>query len=257
MEFSFLSAFFPERCCFCGGVIRPREFVCEECREKHALRTKTVKCPYCALPRYDCSCTRAHYYDLLLSPYVYDGDVRRCVIRYKSGGEKQLYKGIADIMSQYIGFELDASKIDVITSVPTTPARLKSRGFDQTALIAAELAGKLNLPYEPLLRKFSDDVPQKQLDPVSRTGNVRGTIDLLGGVSVEDRTVLLVDDIVTTGATLDECAATLKIFGANNVVAAAFAVSGYRPERAEKYAKKQLPPETRELLRQERIPFFS
>nr|MCR5041102.1 hypothetical protein [Clostridia bacterium] len=75
--------------------------------------------------------------------------------------------------------------------------------------------------------------------------------------SVEDRTVLLVDDIVTTGATLDECAATLKIFGAKNVVAAAFAVSGYTPERAKTYSKKQLPPETRELLRKERIPFFS
>ena len=94
---------------------------------------------------------------------------------------------------------------------------LRHRGYDQAAALAKALAAQIGVAYEPLLVKLTHTEPQKELSAVRRRGNLLGVFDVVGEVS--SRTVLLVDDVITTGSTLDECAKILKLYGADEVYA--------------------------------------
>ena len=106
---------------------------------------------------------------------------------------------------------------DVVTAVPLHQQEHRERGFNQAEKLGQAVAKRLHLPYGVTLRKITVTAPQKELKAVQRTGNLLGVFDVCADIS--DKTVLLVDDVITTGATLDECAKMLKIFGAKEVYA--------------------------------------
>ncbi len=113
---------------------------------------------------------------------------------------------------------------DCIVPVPLSRDALRKRRYNQSAVLAKGLADLLDIPYAELLNKQQTTIPQRELPAYRRSGNVLGVFDATDGVP-EGGSVLLVDDTVTTGSTLDECAKILKLYGAQAVYAVTATVS--------------------------------
>ena len=130
-------------------------------------------------------------------------------------------------------FEEHYSKIsfDCVTDVPLHRKSLRKRGFNQSQLLAKDLALKLNLEYKSILKKVVDNNIQHKESAKNRKMNVYGAYDLKKGVNVDGKTILLVDDIKTTGATLNECAKMLLLGGAEEVYAITYSVTKSKKEK--------------------------
>jgi ComF family protein len=106
---------------------------------------------------------------------------------------------------------------DVVCAVPLHESRLEQRGFNQSALIAEVVADSIGRPLRPLLERTRPTLPQVDLPAQSRAANVRGAFEARLQEVIEDKRVLLIDDLYTTGATLAECARVLRRAGAAEV----------------------------------------
>jgi ComF family protein len=135
----------------------------------------------------------------------------------KSPGYRVTVDGFADEMVEMVRREYGGIAFDCVTAVPMHKRECRERGFNQAQRLAQAVALRLRLPYETLLTKITVTAPQKTLTAVERSGNLLGVFDVCGDVS--GKTILLVDDVITTGATLNECAKMLKLFGAHEVYA--------------------------------------
>ena len=145
-------------------------------------------------------------------------DVRRSLLRYKFQGLR-IY---AELYGEFLAKCIDENPIscDSITWVPLSRKRLRKRGYDQARLLAEELSRQTGLPCVPMLRKIRNNPAQSGTgDAKKRRENVKGVYEALSEEEIAGRRILLVDDIVTTGATLSECASVLKKAGAKEVSA--------------------------------------
>jgi len=112
------------------------------------------------------------------------------------------------------------SEADCITYVPVSALRLVKRGYDQSRLLAEEVGRRMGVPVYTLLEKTRHTLPQSRLSGARRAAHVQGVYRLAGRQELSDKTVLLIDDIVTTGSTISECAAVLEAHGARVICAA-------------------------------------
>jgi ComF family protein len=113
---------------------------------------------------------------------------------------------------------LEEWKLNVIVPVPLHPKRLRWRGFNQSVLLGRELGRIFDLPLDPfLLQREVETPPQTQLSEEERRRNVRGAFVVNPSNSVENRSILLLDDVYTSGATVNECSRCLKAAGASEV----------------------------------------
>ncbi len=113
---------------------------------------------------------------------------------------------------------LEEWKVDLIVPVPLHPKRLRWRGFNQSVLLGRELSRAFDLPLDPfVLKRKVETPPQTQLSEEERHKNVRGAFLMNPEKSIENRSVLLLDDVYTSGATVNECSRCLKRAGANEV----------------------------------------
>ncbi len=143
------------------------------------------------------------------SLYFYAGKARHIVHRFKFSGERYLCDAVSEMMLPLM------KETDVITNVPVHIKRCRKRGFDQSALIAEALAKKCEMTYKPLLKKIVDTPPQSMLTKEERYINVKDNYSV--SEDVEGLRILLVDDVITTGATISECTEMLKKAGAAGV----------------------------------------
>ena len=199
-----LAFFFPTRCLLCG---RPAavdaDFLCPACAARPAERVYR----YFAL-----RVRREHYTLECRAPMRYREPFRSTLWRFKFHGETSLAAPLAGQMARILG---DAQAFDCIVPVPISDERLRARGYDQSLLLAEALAAKTGLPCRRLLRKTRDNRTQHRLTAKERVENVRGAYDCADAAGLR---VLLLDDIVTTGATARECAARLYRAGAASVL---------------------------------------
>ena len=208
-----LDLLYPPRCAFCRRLLTGQERgVCRFCRPK--------------LPFVPADAQVQHFknVDQCLSPLYYYGSVRDSLHRYKFEG-LTVY---ADIYSEFIVKCIDENQIscDSITWVPLSRRRLHKRGYDQAALLAKETGKRLGLRPVPLLLKQRDTPPQSQSGNAGkRRANIAGAYCCPHPERVAGKQILLVDDIVTTGATLSEAAGVLKRAGAKAVIAVTLARS--------------------------------
>lgn len=208
----------PERCIFCGEVIPAFCLCCDTCRDTLCLIHPPL-CPLCGMSKSDCTCRRhRHRYDRALSPFYYEGAARSGVLRLKHYDDPRTVAFFADQMAIVVRRECASEIIDMVTAVPVTHKKREERGFNQSELLAHEVAVRLGVPYQELLVKIYETVPQKKKHAWERAGNVLGVFDVLNNEILTGKTILLVDDVLTTGATADECAKMLKIYGATRVI---------------------------------------
>ena len=215
---------YPPRCPFCGRVLeRGENRLCALCQRE--------------LPRTDGPGPAPEGCDLCLSPLHYLGGVRRAVHRYKFKGVKSLSGLFGELMAQCLSDGRNGA-VDLMTWVPLHPKRKKRRGFDQAELLARRAAELCGIPAVSTLEKVRRTGTQsRQNTEVDRRANVEGAYRALPGPDLTGKRVALVDDVVTTGSTLAQCAACLRGAGAAEVVALTFARAGhfvpFSPEKKE------------------------
>ncbi|HUG49310.1 MAG TPA: phosphoribosyltransferase family protein [Candidatus Limnocylindria bacterium] len=154
---------------------------------------------------------------------AYSGPARACLHALKYGGELRLVEPLAELMAQR--WRASAIGGEVLISVPVHAGRRRQRGFDQAELLAREVGRRLGLPVLAGLERSASTRAQHQLGRGARAGNVGGmfTVAAREAASVRGRWLVLVDDVITTGATLSACGAALHSAGAAAVSGLTFA----------------------------------
>lgn len=213
-----LYAIFPRRCLSCGKVVAPDKEFCAGCAGGIS-RIQPPVCNRCGRGAAECDCGgRASIFTALAAPFYYEGSVRRCIQRLKFGGYKQNAGMLAYEMARTVNNAFRDKQIDGIACVPLTKKGLRERGYNQSALLAAKLGKILGVETLPkTLVKLYDTPAQHTLKSYERTGNVAGAFAVPDNSRVAGKSILLCDDVSTTGATLNECAKMLLLAGAKDV----------------------------------------
>jgi len=219
------AVFFPERCLCCHEPVPAGAGCCEKCAAS-LPRIEGDVCPFCGRGKGRCSCGhRRRHFDGCVSCFYYEAGMERGILAFKKEGSAVTASYLAAEMAAAVRLRTAGLRFALIAYVPMTARDRRARGFNQARLIAKALSGELLLPMGDILVKIQETAPQKKLTAIQRSGNMLGVFDLAEGAVVKNKRILLVDDIITTGATLDECAKMLKIYGAESVVAATVAAT--------------------------------
>lgn len=220
-----LAAVYPERCACCRKAVPCGMLVCRDCRAALPVIAPPL-CPFCGAAKADCTCrARRRTTERTVAPFYYEGKARQAVRNLKFRNHPDAAEFLYTAMVETVRREYSGIRFDAVIPVPVSAATLRRRGYNQSALLAGGVAKSLGVPMEESLIKTGDVPPQRELPAYRRSGNVFGVFDRAERAALEGKTLLLVDDISTTGATLEECAKMLKIYGAQEVYAAAAAVS--------------------------------
>ncbi len=220
-----ISFIFPKRCKFCDSVVKYNESSCEKC-ENSLNRITGEICFKCGMDKENCDCKEhKSYYIAIASPFYYDGAIGNTIRLLKFRKKTHLSKTIAEEMANCYYEKLAEYSPDVVTFVPMHKNQQKKRGFNQAELVTREMCEILNLPCEDILIKTETTDQQHMLDESERTGNLLGVFSVKEDFDLTDKRVLLCDDIKTTGATLNECAKTLLINGASDVICLTSAIT--------------------------------
>lgn len=219
------SMFFPDRCSFCGNIIPLDAGICSDCRQNEKP-IEAPKCLACSKSKRDCTCNgKANFYQGITAPYNYKGKVRNGIIRWKYGTAYRSVEFFADAVANSVKNDFDYDKINVITFVPQTKKETEEKGINQSESLALETGKLLNLPVEALLIKLFETKRQHDMPWYTKSGNVFGAFGCPDDSKVKGKTVLLVDDIKTSGKTINECAKVLHLNGAAEVYCAVIGVT--------------------------------
>lgn len=215
-----ISRLLPQRCAGCAEVIDYRLQWCDTCLHELPIVEPPI-CLYCGKSKAVCMCEKQrHAYDRCCAPFYNEGVAKRAVERYKFDGLKPISKALAPYVAVVVRREYGEEMPQLITFVPLYASDARVRDFNPGEVLARETAALLGIPCVPLLVKLYPTKPQKELSALHRSGNLLGAFDVQTDVDLSNKSILLIDDVLTTGATLDECAKMLKIFGAKTVFAA-------------------------------------
>ena len=220
--------FFPNTCIFCNEVIGPAGYCCERCAKQLPLAPEDC-CLGCGTS--PCQCGREEcFYDRAVSPFVYDLGAKNAVSMLKFRGRKSYAKGLAKAMAERLSQTGDLTELTVVTAVPMYRKDEYDRGYNQAELIAKEIARLTGLPYRRLLVKLRSTPKQHNLTAGTRRENLRQAFASAekDGFYQRKQVVLLCDDVLTTGATMNECAKTLKAAGAGKIICCTAAVATCR-----------------------------
>lgn len=208
-----LNAVYPKRCFLCEKIIRYDETVCPEC-QKQLKEAKDITYRKYAKGGYTC-----------VSSVPYTDNFARAIINFKFHGKKQHSPQIAQVIADTVKKEYSDNHFDFITFVPMHKKNLRKRGYNQCELIAKDLSEILGIPAVATLRKTRFTKPQHELKAAKRGDNVKGAFRITDKNLVKDMDILLLDDIITTGNTLGECAKTLDIYSPRSINCVTFAIS--------------------------------
>jgi ComF family protein len=224
-----VSLLYPPVCTICGANTPVGEYLCDQC-EGTAVRIVAPFCQKCTEPfegaitsSFTCAnCGhRAIHFDAAVAAYRSRGLVREIIHSFKYNRQIYLRRLIARWLCAALDDErLRDRRFDVIVPVPLHPTRQRERGFNQASLLAELLSPEISVPSKLLLERTRYTTTQTALDRAERMENLHNAFRLRKTANVRDLHVLLIDDVLTTGSTLSECARVLKRAGAISVHAA-------------------------------------
>jgi len=227
-----LDYLFPPRCMICLDIIPPNapERLCPECDD--LLEMIVSPCARCGVPSEAALCAECSGrpardgLDGNRALFVYDEPVKKMIHNLKYGSRPEIARGLGRYVKDG-GFGDYFSSADYLTFVPLHRNRAMRRGYNQAELIAREISSVTGVPVMNALARKKDTAPQAGLDYYSRLNNLRGAFAAVDRGAASKK-FIIVDDIYTTGATLNACAEALKSRGAAGVkgFTAAVAIAG-------------------------------
>lgn len=220
-----LHLLFPPKCVFCRKIlenayIAEEDLLCNVCiaEQEHSSATIVKK--------------QGQYFVQALAPFYYEGKVSVAFRRFKFN-HMPWYSGVfGKYMAQVVENHY-RDMYDLITWIPVSEKRRKQRGFDQSLLLAEKLAAALNDSVTPTLQKHRDIQAQSSLSSeTQRRENVSDVYVVLDSIDIKGKYILLVDDVITSGATMNEAAKTLLRAGAKEVMGITFAATRNKSQSA-------------------------
>lgn len=205
-----LNLLFPPKCIFCRRILGKEETdLCRECRTQVQEFTK---------PKRNIS-----FVAQWTAVWYYNDDVRKSILRYKFYNARNYASAYARFLAMQLQKQM-LDTYDVLTYVPISPLRRFTRGYDQVQLLAEAVARELGTVPVCTLKKIRHTRAQSGIrDIAKRRANVLGAYSVIDPSLISGKRILLLDDVITTGATVSECAKTLLIQGAKEVRCAAVA----------------------------------
>lgn len=214
---------YPLRCPVCDGLPEPGRKLCTACEEKIKRAAEPV-CKRCGKPLEDerreyCSdCMRKkHYFLQGKAVFLYEGEIRRSMYRFKYVGRREYAFFYAREATVLYADWIKRKRIEVIVPIPMYPGKKRRRGYNQAEVFAKALGYETGLPVDAgIVKRIKNTVPQKELDDKERRSNLKNAFQLQQDI-VKYNQILLVDDIYTTGSTMDAVAEVLCAAGAENI----------------------------------------
>ncbi len=198
---------YPRKCPFCRELMPEEAWLCPDCRKDLPWTGAKGK-------------SSGSFFSLCWSPLWYSGKAREALLRFKFSRRTAYARSFGHLMAQQLREKLNKMP-EVVTYVPLSFPRLWRRGYSQSRLLAAAVAGELGLPMKRFLRKRVHRPAQTSYrDAAARRANVSGAFGLCRGAAAEGKTILLIDDVITSGATVSECSRILLTAGAERVLCA-------------------------------------
>lgn len=233
---SFTSKLLPRRCPLCGRMIGASEMICGTCSDE-LVTLEPPRCECCGRDFYECVCPdEGFWFDRCTAPFVYTKSARNGVRRLKFKGDTGTAGFFARRMAAVVKQEYANYDIAFVACVPTHRSDWEEKGYNHAALIAKNVANDLELKFVgSMLQKTRKNEKQHTLNRAERQRNVRGAYRVTRSELVAGRTILLCDDVSTTGSTLNECARVLKAAGAKRVLC----VTATLAQRSAMAAEKQ------------------
>ncbi len=231
---AFLDLIFPPRCPICGGPLDSRDEelarrtyqLCPSCLSG-VIRIRHPFCHLCGMPFKsqavsdhlcgECLTSKRHFVRAR-SLCVYRGALLKAIHLFKYNGKFHLALPLGQMLADAVAELLDMDSIDLLIPVPLHTRRLRERGFNQAVLLAKPLRKRCNIPLvTDVLKRSRWTEPQVNLDRKARRKNVRGSFMVSSPSSVSGKNILLLDDVYTTGSTINECGKILLRAGAKEV----------------------------------------
>lgn len=222
-----LDLLYPRSCIACGMMSdRPYFHFCWQCLSKLRIVTHPF-CRICGDPvdgtvniEYTCSScnNRRPFFTAARSAARYSGPLENAIQAFKYANMTHLSADFTLFLSACVATHYAGIHFDIVTYVPLYPRKQRERTYNQSQILAESLARKLKLPSKPhILSRIRDTKTQTTLTASQRSQNVRGAFDVKNRDWIEGKTILIVDDVMTTGATVNECARMLKQAKASDV----------------------------------------
>ena len=210
---NFIDIIYPPVCGFCGKISKNR--LCKKCEIRYKNQSA------CKIETYK---DTSSYFDEHIYLFQYDGEIRDIIIKYKFEEKSYIYESFVKFLESNEKICNQIAKYDIITPVPISQKRYKERGYNQSDLLAKNIAKSINkmnfenaILYKKILEKIKDNKPQSTLNQEERANNVIGVYSLKLEENFIGKKILLVDDIFTTGNTVNECSKKKKKSGAESV----------------------------------------
>lgn len=220
--------FYPRNCLGCGAGVEEGSAFCRNCLPTLVRLEETI-CPRCSHPfagaaaePFVCvNCAgRRLYFECAVAAWRSRGQIRELVHRFKYGRDLALRGQLVEWLHDgWKDARLRERSFDFLTPVPLHRRRRRKRGFNQAEELARGLSERTGLPMKRVLRRIRHTRTQTALDRKERMENLRGSFKIVHDEAVKGSRILLIDDILTTGSTVNECARTLRAGGARMVCA--------------------------------------
>jgi len=222
---NFINLIYPLHCASCRKPLDPENdsSICGHC----IGLIKPNPSPYCiycgrSVDMAGCACDdcleNKPAFSRALSACLYDGKLKELILQFKYKGKMALSGDLSGLISDFLYSNSDILEgVDMITFVPICRDRMIKRGFNQSKILAKRLSDSYGIPMADCIEKTASTKNQNELSRQERLSNLKGAFRAKSAVNLTGLTILIVDDVMTTGATLNECAIALSKSGAGSV----------------------------------------
>ncbi|MBR4949533.1 MAG: ComF family protein [Clostridia bacterium] len=224
--------FFPHRCVFCNEVVKRKEITCQKC-EKEVKFIKDNTCRLCGRDIENCFCGNEKcYYLRNVTCFYYHKAGAKGIINFKvSYPDDRKLDVFSDFMADKIKKSYIGVDFDIIAPVPLHKRKFRKRGYNQSFLLAKWISKKSDIKLiGDLLIKWKETPGQHKLNREERRKNLKDSFKVNEKYDIKGLRILLIDDVITTGSSLNECSRMLIKMGADSVYCATLAATGKKEE---------------------------
>lgn len=215
-----LDLIYPRKCIFCNNILKiDNKYICEDCVKKLPFVTdNNILINNKSLDK-----NINFYFKNCVSSFYYESIISKAICDFKFHNKNLYFRPLASYMADNIVRYYNNINFDFITYIPMIKSKERDRGYNQASLLAKYLSKILKINYVCLINKIKDNQPQHNLTIEKRKTNIKDVYEFSGNKNIENKTILIVDDIITSGFTLNEASKVLRLSGAKEIYCATIA----------------------------------